>query len=625
MDGPAASFPLALDLSGRRVLIVGGGRVAARRAARLLEAGAELRIVTLDAVAGLREQAARGALELHLRPFAESDLDGAVLAFAATDDAATNARVVAAARARGVLANDASDGSGGDFTVPAVHRSGALTLTVDTGGGAPAFAKRVRDELARSYDERYARALDTLAEMRAVVLASVDAERRADVLARLASLDIATLAAPLVCATRGSALALWQTRHTIVELAAHGIASSILTITTKGDREQHAAPAQLGSDGIFVKELESALRDGRAAYAVHSCKDLPSALPADMTLAAVTAREDPRDAYCSERFARFEDLPPGAVVGTSSPRRRAQLLALRSDLRYEDIRGNVDTRLRKLRDGAYDAIVLAMAGLVRLNVRAAFTVPFSPDSMVPAAGQGALGIECLAADIALAARLNDALGDRATTLAVAAERALLHGLRAGCQAPVGAHAHVEDDGTLELIAVVCAQDGSTSVGDAASVVVHSVADAEGVGHAVAQRLLAAGAEALLGREIRPLAGRLLLLPRTREEASRIAPALRAAGADVVEAHDSAAARAALGGRAPDMLLFPSSGSVAAVGEYLDELHAGGATPLVAAMGAASAAAAQARRFPPDVVADQPEVGAFVQGVTKYLLGETSTR
>jgi hydroxymethylbilane synthase len=581
--------------------------------------------VALEAVAALREEAARGALELHLRPFAESDLEGAVLAFAATDDPETNARVVAAARARGMLANDAADGRGGDFSLPAVHRAGALTLTVDTAGGAPAFAKRVRDDLARTFDERYARALDTLTEMRAVVLASVDTEHRADVLARLASFDIATLAAPLVCATRGSALALWQARHTIVELAAHGVASTILTVTTKGDREQHAAPSQLGSDGIFVKELESALRAGRAAYAVHSCKDLPSALSADMTLAAVTVREDPRDAFCSEHFARFEDLPPGATVGTSSPRRRAQLLALRSDLRYADIRGNVDTRLRKLRDGEYDAIVLAMAGLVRLNLRAAFTVPFAPDSMVPAAGQGALGIECLATEMGLAARLHDVLGDRTTTLAVAAERALLHGLHAGCQAPVGAHADVDEDGTLELIAVVCAQDGSTSVGDAASAVVQSVGDAERIGRAVAERLLAAGADVLLGREMQPLAGRLLLLPRTRAEASRIAPALRAAGADVVEAHDSATARAALAGRAPDMLLFPSSGSVAAVGEYLDELHAGGATPLVAAMGAASAAAAQARRFPPDVVAEQPEVGAFVQGVTKYLLRETSTR
>jgi hydroxymethylbilane synthase len=249
----------------------------------------------------------------------------------------------------------------------------------------------------------------------------------------------------VVCASRASALAMAQTRSVAARLAERGIATTILTITSTGDRLTDRPISELGSTNVWVKELEVALADGRAQYAVHSCKDLPGELTAGMHLAAVSRREDPRDAFCSERYAAFEALPAGAVVGTSSQRRRAQLSALRPDLRYETLRGNVDTRLRKLREGQYDAVVLAMAGLRRLGIGATHTVPFDPSLIVPAAGQGALAIETLESSSPLATELCAAVEDAPARLCIEAEREALRTLRAGCSAPLGVHARLEGD------------------------------------------------------------------------------------------------------------------------------------------------------------------------------------
>lgn len=238
-----------------------------------------------------------------------------------------------------------------------------------------------------------------------------------------------------------------QTRTVAARLAERGIASTILPITTAGDRHRDRPIEALGTVNVFVAELETALRERRADYAVHSCKDLASEIAGDLRIAAISLREDPRDAFCSERYPSFEALPPGAVVGTSSPRRRAQLAALRPELAYEEMRGNVDTRLRKLREGAYDAVVLAMAGLNRLRVRATHTVAFSVDVVVPAVAQGALAVETRDDDAYLAAELYAALNDAGSELCVRCERAALRALRAGCNAPVGVHAELAD-GTL---------------------------------------------------------------------------------------------------------------------------------------------------------------------------------
>jgi len=293
-----------------------------------------------------------------------------------------------------------------------------------------------------------------------------------------------------ICATRASALALIQTRTVLKSLAERGIRASELHITTRGDMVQDRSLAALGTDSIFVKELELALRERRADFAVHSCKDLPSALPSDMHLAAITTRADPRDAFCSERFGSLDALPDGAVVGTSSPRRAAQLQALRDDLQVKSIRGNLETRLQKLRDGDFDAIVLATAGMDRLGIHATHVEPLDARLFVPAVGQGALGIETRAGDEAFAALLASALADVPSTLAVSAERAFLRGMRGGCQAPIGAHAAFDGAGLTLIAAVAVARtQGGPSIERAERrAEVTDVAAAERLGRELAEEM-----------------------------------------------------------------------------------------------------------------------------------------
>ncbi|TAM86121.1 hydroxymethylbilane synthase [bacterium] len=301
---------------------------------------------------------------------------------------------------------------------------------------------------------------------------------------------------PLIAATRGSALAMTQTRWVAQRLAMRGIATGIEIVHTKGDRILDRALAAIGSDGLFVKELERALAEGQADYAVHSAKDLPSRLGEGMILAAVCEREDPRDALLSHRFdvaaGGLQALPQGARVGTSSLRRRAQLAALRPDLVFTDLRGNVDTRLRKLEAGEADAIVLASAGLRRLGVTARFTYVFDVTEMTPAVAQGALGVECRTGS-PVAARLREALNHEPSECFVLAERAVLRVLEGGCQVPIGAHAQLTD-GRLTLDGVVASLDGTSVVRERAE---GSAREPEAVGAALAERLLAAGAREIL--------------------------------------------------------------------------------------------------------------------------------
>lgn len=428
----------------------------------------------------------------------------------------------------------------------------------------------------------------------------------------------------VVCASRASALAMTQTRMVAAKLAQAGIATSILNVTTTGDRVQDRSLVAIGAESLFVKELELALRDGRAQYAVHSCKDLPSTLPDDMRIAAISEREDPRDAFCSERYPDFFSLPPGARVGTSSLRRRAQLAALRSDLEYADVRGNVDTRLRKLREGQYDAIVLASAGLRRLGLRATHTVPFDVAQLVPAVAQGALAVETQADAAELAGHLRKAINHDETERAVLCERAALRTLQGGCQAPIGIHARYED-GDLVVDGVIAALDGSRVIRDRQRGQAHSAAEAEALGNALAQALLKNGAQSILAVSPRPqalpLAGKLVVLPRTQERASRIAAALRADGAEVVEMRSGEADPSELRARVPDVIVFPSSGAVSAAAAYLARVHRYERRPAVAAMGPGSSAAAHAAGFTPDVVAPDSEIEALVGAVRAHLLAK----
>ncbi len=288
--------------------------------------------------------------------------------------------------------------------------------------------------------------------------------------------------------SRGSPLALWQARFIAVQLAIAGVESRVEIIKTTGDHMQSASLALAGGKGLFTKEIEEALLSGQIDLAVHSLKDLPTESPKGLTIAAVPLRGHPFDAIVGARLA---DLAHGALVGTSSPRRAAQLRLLRPDLRIEAIRGNVDTRLRKLRGGEFDAILLAAAGLERLGLANEIAEVFTADRLCPAPGQGALGVQTRMGDEAqmVCGRMNHA----ASRQAVEAERAVLAGLGGGCQLPVGAYAQVEDD-TLTLLAVVAAPDGPVRI---QSEIAGRAADAERLGRSVADDLLAQGAGGLL--------------------------------------------------------------------------------------------------------------------------------
>jgi hydroxymethylbilane synthase len=288
-----------------------------------------------------------------------------------------------------------------------------------------------------------------------------------------------------VCATRRSPLAMMQSHAVAERLAGRGIVTTMLGVTTTADRDQRPIE-RMDSVNVFVSELERALREGRADYAVHSCKDLPSTLEPDMYLAAIGSREDARDALCSERFPTFADLPAGSLVGTSSPRRRAQLEAMRPELRYESVRGNVETRLRKLREGECDAIVLAMAGLRRLQIGATYVVPFSAGDIVPAVGQGAIAVETRARDEALAAEICEAFEDPPARLCVSCERAALEAMRAGCSAPIGVYA-VLREGVMSVCGFAQMQ-ATASVRARLEGNVSSIEEARALGRAMAAKL-----------------------------------------------------------------------------------------------------------------------------------------
>jgi hydroxymethylbilane synthase len=295
--------------------------------------------------------------------------------------------------------------------------------------------------------------------------------------------------------TRGSALARWQANHVREALGTTcGVESEIVVVKTSGDKTS-APVEQIGVIGVFTKELEDALLDGRADLAVHSMKDVPTEFSELCRVATVFEREDPRDALVSFRGETLENLPRGARIGTSSLRRASQLRQFRPDFQIIEIRGNVDTRLRKLAEGEYDAVVLAKAGIVRLGHASRVTEVLSPEIVLPAVGQGALGVEFMASR-EKEFRLVDQLIDRNTMLAVKAERALLADIQGGCRLPLGAWARLEA-GEMVIDACVLAADGTESIRRRRKKVCHNERDAETLGKEVAGELLGAGAERLL--------------------------------------------------------------------------------------------------------------------------------
>jgi len=300
--------------------------------------------------------------------------------------------------------------------------------------------------------------------------------------------------AKLVIASRESALAMWQARYIQSRLQAIYPTTivEILGMTTTGDQILDVPLAKVGGKGLFVKELETALVDGRADLAVHSMKDVPMNLPEGFVLVATGEREDPRDAFVSNDFSTLEDLPAGSIVGTSSLRRQSQLQARLPHLKIESLRGNLQTRLRKLDEGQYAAIILAAAGLIRLGLRARIRSVISPELSIPAVGQGALAIEICSHRTDLYAVLAP-LNHADTQICVAAERAMSRALAGSCTVPLGAHAVCEAD-NIRITGFVASVDGKQMLVETAS---GSRAQAEALGQKLADQLRAKGADKIL--------------------------------------------------------------------------------------------------------------------------------
>lgn len=300
----------------------------------------------------------------------------------------------------------------------------------------------------------------------------------------------------LVVGTRSSQLALWQADFVIGELAKKypELVVEKRLMTTKGDKILNAPLAKIGGKGLFTKELETAMLEGEIDIAVHSLKDMPVVVPEGLVITAITQRADPGDAFVSSKYESFQQLPAGAKVGTSSLRRKAQLLHARPDLQIEDLRGNVNTRLRKMEEENFDGIILACAGLKRLGFGDKIRQVLPRTMCLPAVGQGALAIECRQADKETR-ELLEFLNDRCTRLCTEAERGFLATVEGGCQVPVGVHA-VSAEAGIRVEAVIASLDGSTLLRDALEAEIKDAQEARAVGINLAEKLLARG-----GREI----------------------------------------------------------------------------------------------------------------------------
>jgi hydroxymethylbilane synthase len=302
----------------------------------------------------------------------------------------------------------------------------------------------------------------------------------------------------LTIATRGSKLALWQSNYikSVIESSRPDIEVELKIIITSGDKILDVPLAKIGGKGLFLKEIEEALLAGDAQMAVHSLKDVPTVMPEGLLLSAITTREDVRDAMLSEKYPNIVSLPQGAVVGTSSLRRRMQLVKQRPDLIIKDLRGNVDTRIRKLKEGEFDAIILAAAGINRLGFASLveYFYPISLDEMIPAMGQGALGIETINEPwvLEIAAMLEDTNSRIETTI----EREFVDTLNGGCQVPIGVSARVLNDGRVSVCSTLGMPDGSDIMGEEITV---SFDEINGIGEAMARRLIDKGAMELLSR------------------------------------------------------------------------------------------------------------------------------
>lgn len=480
--------PLLFEFDGRRAVVFGAGPTGLRRALKYASYGAKVRVVAPEIGPDAAARLEAAGIEILREGYAPEHLDGNDLCTAATDSPELNRRIVAECRSRGVLADSASSDPHADFTFPAEFRRGSLSIAVSTGGRAPALDRQIREQFERQFspesgiDER----IELLGKIRelALGLGLPDARRRIRASAELDLRELRTelseleglkrngrpdlpeqlektgergLMKKLRIGTRGSKLALTQTEKYAQTLrdAVPGLETETIVIRTTGDKNQTDALNQIGSKGIFTKELETALLDGEIDVAVHSMKDMPSVLPAGLILAPPPAREDPGDVMVTAG-----PLPENPRIGTGSLRREVQLKALYPDAGILGIRGNVDTRIRKMKDGQYDAVVLAKAGLNRLGIteeNTGITIMSLPDSFVPAPAQGILAAE-IRKDDGETLELLAKASDPEAHLQMRAERRFLEVLEGSCHIPIGAHAYLEGTG-IRITGIFGDEDG----------------------------------------------------------------------------------------------------------------------------------------------------------------------
>lgn len=296
--------------------------------------------------------------------------------------------------------------------------------------------------------------------------------------------------------TRKSQLALWQAKY-IANLInqIHGVEVELVKITTSGDKILDVPLAKIGGKGLFVKEIEDAMLKGEIDIAVHSLKDVPTQLPEGLDIIAITEREDPRDAFLSTKYKSLKDLPAGAVVGTSSLRRKSQIMKMRDDLIINDLRGNVDTRIRKLEEGQYDAIILAYAGLKRLGLDSKASYIFSPQEMIPAVCQGFLGIEARVDDERIK-KILEPINNQESFIRATAERSFLKTLEGGCQVPLGAYCEIKDD-FIHITGFIADLEGKTFIKESLSEKLTNINQAKELGQRLANILLKRGGKDIL--------------------------------------------------------------------------------------------------------------------------------
>ncbi len=481
-DSTERLFPVFVKLASKLCTVVGGGEVAARKVRALLDCEARVRVIAPRLCATLSTLVASGEVEHLARSYEPGDLDGSTLAFGATDDSRVNQAVYREAEGLGILVNVVDQPELCSFYVPSTITRGPIQVAISTGGASPALARRLRELLEEVITPEYGQLASLLGSLREEVKASCpsgderearwrsvlegevlsllkkgkqkEAESTARRIIGLPSKEAHT-GIKVRIGTRGSALALAQAGVVGESLRQAGISVELITIRTTGDR-----PTALGAEspiGMFVREIEQALVHSEVDLAVHSLKDLPTGPRPGLVIAAVPPREDPGDALITRTGQSLDELPTGSRVATASPRRVAQLRAHRPDLVFVPVKGNVDTRLRKLERGDFDAVVLACAGLARLGRSEEITERLSYDICLPAPGQGALSLQVREEDSALR-QLLEQFDHAPSRLAVEAERAFLATLGGGCSVAAGALGLVTGD-RLVLRGVLETEEG----------------------------------------------------------------------------------------------------------------------------------------------------------------------